>query len=207
MYPISSRYVPDIYLLYQVHIGYLLSKYQVPVVYLPSTYQVHIGYLPSKYIWNIKNTYFLKKLNCVYLLICIFILQNYLVFDLQPANKNKSFLKHISSKVHQVCALVVLLERAELPACTNLQVPHRLVRHPRLRIALSPNRCQVGGVELQVFGVRQQAVVEPRSLLGVPQQRLHRRRSAGRSLLVPSGWVTVTCQEAAHHRYAAAAGS
>lgn len=55
---------------------------------------------------------------------------------------------------------------------TNLQILYCLLCHLRPRIALCPDRCQVGGVKLKVFGVRHQVVVEPGSPLSIPQHRL-----------------------------------
>lgn len=84
---------------------------------------------------------------------------------------------------------------------TNLQILYCLLSHPRI-IALCPHRWQVGRVKLKVFGVSHQAVVKPGSPLSIPVHRLYRSHSARGSLVIRGSWVTVTCQETAHHRYA-----
>lgn len=84
---------------------------------------------------------------------------------------------------------------------TNLQVLYSPLTHLRLRITLCPDRCQVGGVKLKVFRVCSQVVVKPGSPLLIPQHSLHRPQSAGSSLVIQRCWVTITCQERAHHNY------
>lgn len=81
---------------------------------------------------------------------------------------------------------------------TDLQILYGLLPHLSPGVALRPQGSQVGGIKVQMFGVRPQAVVKPRPPLGIPQHGLHGLQPQGRGALVPRRRVLpVACWEAA----------
>lgn len=96
---------------------------------------------------------------------------------------------------------------------TNLQILHSPLRHLRLRVALSPQGSQIGGVKLSVSAPRRQVVVEPGPPLGVPQHGLHGSQPGSCGRLVLRRRLALTCVETglrgarwAYHTRSAQAG-